>query len=116
MPEYHQGGNAANGVACGQGSLLFGIHLDEPQTRFKFVRHIVEDGGKLLAGAAPAGPKIDNHRDIGLDQGIKLRLLSDAGGLAEQGRLAVTTVGRQAEPVLGQAVSFKAVTTIGSDK
>ena len=47
-------------------------HLD---LAVKLLGHLVEDGRKFLARAAPGGPKIDDNRDLGLDDlGLESRL------------------------------------------
>ena len=107
---------AANGVTVCNGALLLGIDFNKAHSRFEFVCHVMKDGGKLLARSAPAGPKIDHDRNIGVDKGIEVIRLPEARGLTEQGRLAMPTFGGVVYMGGGQAVSGKAVATIGSDK
>src|SRR5688572_13213585 len=70
--EKHERGYAADAVLGRRGLVLVDVELGDLEPPGIFLRHLVEDGGDHLAGAAPFRPVVHEHRRLRLqDLGIK---------------------------------------------
>ena len=73
--EQHQRGNAADAELGRDFAVFVHVHLGDLQLAVVSGGHFVEDRGDHLAGAAPLGPVVHQHRlggfeDIGLERGV----------------------------------------------
>lgn len=64
LPEHDQHGNAADVVAGGQIPLSFGIDLEKSNLRFNLCGNALEGRSHDLAGPAPIGPEVHDHRNV----------------------------------------------------
>src|SRR5688500_13542588 len=63
--EQHQRGDAADAEFCRHLLVLVDVDLGDFQAAFVLAGHLVQDRGYRLAGAAPLGPVVHQHRGFG---------------------------------------------------
>jgi hypothetical protein len=98
--EDDQGGNALDSELAGQHLFRLGVHLGQADPRLKARGGLLVNGGHRLAGPAPGGPEINDHRDSRTGDGPLKSLLSEfhrVGG--KQVFLALAAFGMVAQPV-----------------
>ena len=84
--EGDDGWNRLNTHLTRDGGVLVDIHLDELHLPFGGAHHLFQDRSELLAGAAPGGPEVDQHRlplrffDNVFDKGLRRRVLDQTIG------------------------------------
>ena len=60
--EQHHGRDAAHAVARGRGRAVLDVQLGDGDLAGQLVGDLLQRRGDLLAGAAPLGPEVDQHR------------------------------------------------------
>src|SRR3569832_100466 len=110
IPEQDQAGDAFDVVAHRHLRMGFGIDLGEAHTRAHLGGHLLEHRRHHLAGAAPAGPEIDQYRQSSLGDEAVERVGGEIHGFArQQGRAALTAFGPVGQPIVRHAVDGEAV-------
>lgn len=109
--EQHIGRNTASTKTAVERRFGFGIDLDETHFIATFAGDGIGHRCETYAGAAPRGPKIDDNRQIVLQQLVKRR----AGGVnnraVQQRFTAAAAFGGIIDPVVRQAIGGQAVCT-----